>query len=296
MERAEVLIPDSLPGLQAALLRATPQSRVLAGGTDLVIAMHEKRCKPDLLIDLSGVRELDYIRLEQDRLHIGATCTFTRLKENELVRKHALCLAQAAAVVGSNQIRNCATIGGNIGNASPAGDAIPALLALGALVRVMDSAGNIAELTVDQVITGPGKTSLKCNQVITGIVFPALPETYRSAFVKVGSRSTVTIARLNMAMVLNYNAAANTVEDVRVALGAIANKAFRDARVEGLLNGRTVEPRLAGELEETLRVSVQEAIPGRHSLPYKEEAIKGLARDAWQKIFGGVVENGQDWR
>jgi CO/xanthine dehydrogenase FAD-binding subunit len=247
--------------------------------------MHEKRCRPDLVIDLSGVKELNCIKLEQGRLHIGAMSTFTRLKEDKLVGQYAPCLAQAAAAVGSAQIRNTATIGGNIGNASPAGDAIPALMALEAVIRVLDGAGRMEERTVDQIITGPGKTSLKCDQIIAEIVFPVLGDTYRSAFVKVGSRSTVTIAKLNMAVVVKHDAASNTVADARVGMGAIAVKAFRDTRVESLLNGRKADPDLARVLGEELCATVQRAIPGRHSEPYKKEAIKGLAQDAWTKLF-----------
>lgn len=285
MGGTEVLTPGSLPELQAALGRATPNSRVLAGGTDLVIAMHENRCKPDLVIDLWGVKELTFVKLERGHIHIGATSTFTRLKEDELVGKYALCLAEAAAGIGSNQIRNSATIGGNIGNASPAGDTLPALMALGAVIRVLDSTGHIEEKTVDEIVMGPGKTSLKCDQVITEVVFPVPGASYLSTFVKVGSRSTVTIAKLNMALAVKYDSGSNTIWDVRLGLGAIGAKAFRDFRVESILNGQKADEKLARVLGEELCETVQRAIPGRYSLPYKKEAIKGLARDAWRNLF-----------
>lgn len=285
MGNTELLTPGSLPELQNALRRATPNSRILAGGTDLVIAMHENRCKPDLVIDLSGVKELTFIKLEQGHIHIGAMTTFTRLKEDDLVRKYALCLAEAAAGIGSNQIRNCATIGGNIGNASPAGDTIPALMALEAVIKILDSTGRIEEKTVDEIVIGPGKISIKCDQVITEIVIPVLGVSYRSTFAKVGSRSTVTIAKLNMALVVKYDVGSNTISDVRVGLGAIGVKAFRDLRVERVLNGQKTDEKLARVLGEELCITVQKAIPGRYSLPYKKEAIKGLAYDAWRNLF-----------
>jgi len=285
MANTELLTPGSLPELQAALRRATPDSKILAGGTDLVIAMHENRCKPDLVIDLSGVQELKFIKLEHGHMHIGAMTTCTRLKEDDAVRKYALCLAEAAAGIGSNQIRNAATIGGNIGNASPAGDTIPALMALDAVIKIMDSEGRIEEKTVDEIITGPGKTGIKCNQIITGIVCPVPGAAYRSTFAKIGSRSTVTIAKLSMALVVRYDSGSHTISDARVGLGAIGVKAFRDLRVENILNGQKADPNLARVLGEELCITVQRAIPGRHSLPYKKEAIKGLACDAWKNLF-----------
>lgn len=280
-----VLTPDNLSELREAFKQATPKSKILAGGTDLVMAIHKNRCKPDFLIDLSGVKELKFIKLEDSHLHIGAMTTFTQIKENESVRKYALCLAESASLVGSNQIRNVGTIGGNIGNASPAGDTIPVLMALEAKIRVMDSLGQIEEKDIDEVITGSGKTNLRCDQVITEIIIPVLGNAYRSTFAKLGSRTAVTIAKLNIALVMKYDHIANTISDVRVGLGAIGVKAFRDRRVEGILNGRKVDEHLAEMFAEELSVTVQKAIPGRYSLPYKKEAIKGLAYDAWSELF-----------
>ncbi len=285
MGKAVVLTPDNLSELRDALKQATPKSKILAGGTDLVMAIHKNRINPDILIDLSGVKELKYIKLEDNHLHIGAMVTFTQIKENESVRKHALCLAESAVLVGSNQIRNAGTIGGNIGNASPAGDTIPALMALEARARIMNSSGQVEEKDLNEIITGSGKTSLGCDQVITEIIIPVLGDAYRSTFAKLGSRTAVTIARLNIALVMKYDDTANTISDVRVGLGAIGVKAFRDRRVEGILNGRKADEHLAEVFAEELSVTVQMAIPGRYSLPYKKEAIKGLARDAWRQLF-----------
>ncbi len=284
MGNTVVLTPDNLSELREALKQAAPNSKILAGGTDLVLAMHENRCSPDLIIDLSGVKELKYVRLEDGHLHIGAVTTFTQIKENEFVRKHALCLTEAAALIGSNQIRNAGTIGGNIGNASPAGDTIPVLMALEARIRVMDSLGQVEEKDVDELIVGSGKTSLKCDQVITEVIIPVLGDDYRSTFVKLGSRRAVTISKLNIALVVKYNHVLNTISDVRVGLGAIGVKAFRDRRVEEILNGQQADDHLAQVLAEELSMTVQKAIPGRYSLPYKKEAIKGLAHDAWANL------------
>lgn len=285
MTNTQLLTPGSIPELQAALGKATPNSKILAGGTDLVIEMHENRCRPDLLIDLSGVQDFKFIKLEQGHIHIGAMATMTMLNENDEVRKYVQCLAEAVAGIGSKQIRNAATIGGNIGNASPAGDTIPALMALDAVLKIMDGTGLTEEKTIDEIIAGPGQTGIKCNQVITEIICPVHGAAYRSTFVKIGSRSTVTIAKLNMALIVKYNPDSQIISDVRVGLGAIGTKAFRDMRVEKILNGQKADEKLARVLGEELCITVQKAIPGRYSLPYKMEAIKGLARDAWKNLF-----------
>ncbi len=285
MEKTRVLTPGNLIELQAALKQLTKESKILAGGTDLIIGLHNNKLTPDFLLDLSGVPELKNIKLEGGNLHLGAMASFTRIKESELVNKHARCLGEAAASVGSNQIRNAGTLGGNIGNASPAGDAIPALMALESRVKVMNSFGDIEEKDVDEIVVGLGKTSLAYDQVILEIIIPLLEAPYRSSFAKVGSRTAVTIARLNMAMVVKYCQSSNTISDVRIGLGAISTKAFRDMRVERLLEGRFVDPQSAQFLAEELSVTVQRSIPGRYSLPYKREAIKGLADDLWGRLF-----------
>jgi len=285
MEEAVMFTPDNLPELREALGQATTKSKILAGGTDLVLAIHQGRCKPDLLIDLSGVEELKLIKLTEGRIHIGAMATFTQIMDNQLIKGSLPCLREAASLVGSNQIRSAATIGGNIGNASPAGDTIPVLMALDAVVRVLDSSGQAVEQSIDRVISGAGRTSLRRDQVITEIIIPLPGEHYRSTFVKIGSRTAVTIAKLNMALAVKYDETAKSISDVRVALGAIGTKAFRERRVEGILNGRRVDQCLADTLAEELSVAVQEAIPGRYSLPYKREAVKGLAQSAFANLF-----------
>ena len=232
MPNAELLMPGGLRELTAALQRATPSSRLLAGGTDLIRSMHRDHWEPDLLIDLSGVRELDFVRLEAGTLRVGALTTFAELQADPLVRRHARCLAEAAAQVGSAQIRNVATVGGNIANASPCADSVTALVALGAEVRTIDGGGRSATRPLEKVLVGSGRTSLAPDEAITEVSFAALGAVQRTTFAKIGSRSTVTVARLSMALVVKYDAGAGTVSEARVGLGAVGEAAFRDARLE----------------------------------------------------------------
>jgi len=283
MPNAELLTPGGIPELTAALQRATPSSRLLAGGTDLIRSMHQDHWEPDLLIDLSGVRELDYVRLEDGTLHVGALTTFAALQADPLVRRHARCLAEAAAQVGSAQIRNVATVGGNIANASPCADTVTALVALGADVRTIDGGGVIATRPLPQITLGSGRTSLAPDEAITEVSFTALGADHRTTFAKIGSRSTVTVARLSMALVVTY-AAAGTVSGVRVALGAVGEAAFRDARLEELLEGRPADAESARLFAAGCMDAVRRAIPGRYSLPYKQHAVVGLAFDAWNAL------------
>jgi len=224
------------------------------------------------------------VRLEDGTLRVGALTTFAELQADPLVRRHARCLAEAAAQVGSAQIRNVATVGGNIANASPCADTVTALVALGADVRTIDGGGQSVVRPLEQIFVGSGRTSLAPDEAITEVSFAALGADQRTTFAKIGSRSTVTVARLSMALVVRFDAAAATVSGVRVALGAVGEFAFRDARLEEILEGRPADEESARLFAAGCTDAVRRAIPGRYSLPYKQHAKVGLAYDAWNAL------------
>jgi CO/xanthine dehydrogenase FAD-binding subunit len=280
----DVVTPASLEELVAALGRATPQSRLLAGGTDLVRELRRPGGQPDLLIDLTGLAELASVRLDGETLRVGALCTFTRLQWDSLVREHALCLSLAAAQVGSAQIRNAGTIGGNIANASPCADGATALTALGAEVTMVDGAGATRTRPIGEVLLGPNHTSLAHDEAITEFAFPALGPEHRSAFAKIGSRTAVSVARLSAALVVHFDAPSGTIADAHVALGAVGEVAFRAPRLEQALEGLPADEDTARVFGEGCVAAVQESIPGRYSLPYKQHAAVGLAYDAWNML------------
>lgn len=283
------LAPASLDDLAAALHACTPASRLLAGGTDLVRAMNHDRWAPDLLIDLSSVAGLAGVRLVGERLHVGAMTTFAGLQRDALVRRHAPSLAVAAGNVGSAQTRNVATIGGNVANASPCADSVPVLLALGATVEVMGAEGGLQERAVADVVVGDGITRLRRDEVITGFWVPVLRAGRRDAFVKVGPRSTVAVARLSLAVVLAYDDGDGVIAAPRVALGAVGATAFRDDRVERALDGRPANAATAAEFSRECVSAVRRSIPGRPSLPYKETLAAGVAALAWRALgFDGA--------
>ena len=284
MTGVEMHTPRDREALVAALRAMTPDSRIVAGGTDLVRAMTKDHLRPDLLVDLSGMSELAYVRLEDGVMRVGATTTFTELQNDPLVRRHARCLADAAARVGSAQIRNIATVGGNVANASPCGDSIPALLALDAEAEIWDAQGRTIRKPVAQVVTGSGQTTLRRGEVIAAFVFPALDQGWRTAFAKIGSRSAVAVARLSLAVVVEYQAESSSFSTAKVALGAVGETAFRDGLIEESLAGHKAGAATALSFAEQCAAAVCRSIPGRYSLEYKRRAAVGLADDAWRAL------------
>jgi CO/xanthine dehydrogenase FAD-binding subunit len=284
MSETTLLAPRDRAELTATLREMTPDARLLAGGTDLVREMTKEYLRPSLLVDLSGVGELHGVSVEGDLVRVGAMCTFAELQEDPMLLRYARCLAEAAGSVGSVQIRSVATVGGNVANASPCGDSIPALLALDAGVEVWDGSGATAVRPVADVVVGPGRTSLAADEVIAAFVFPALGDGWRTAFAKVGSRTAVTVARLSTAVAVQFAADEASFGEARVALGAVGETAFRDRLVEQALAGRRANASTAMAFAEACSAAVCRSIPGRYSLGYKCRAAVGVADDAWRRL------------
>jgi carbon-monoxide dehydrogenase medium subunit len=175
----------------------------LAGGTDLLVALRHRAVRPELVVDLKAVTDIaDGIEIEGDRLRIGGRVVMSRLTRNDYVNRHFPVLAQAAAVVGSVQIRNRATLAGNLCNASPAADTAPALLAYGATVFA-SGPEHTRPIAVEEFFTGPGTTILERGEIVTAVELPIPPTAVGSAFARVTRRRGVDLASVSVACTLD---------------------------------------------------------------------------------------------
>jgi carbon-monoxide dehydrogenase medium subunit len=199
------------------------------------------------------------------------------------------CLVQMASQVGSAQIRNMARLPGNIANASPGGDAVPALIALDAAALVLDGSGMTTVRRVDEVVTGIGRTTLRTGEAIIGVRIPRPGPDQRSAFGKIGmgARTRVVIANVSLTLVLEVDPAQGRIQDARVVLGSAAPVAFHARTAEALLKGRRPDPALAGDLAGTLRAEVKASIQEIAIFQHKLNDIQGLALDLFAQLFPG---------
>jgi len=287
LPRFQVACPRSIAEVQEALSRIEGEVAFISGGTDLVIQLHSGQIRPAWLIDLSQIEELNYIKAAEGRLKIGSGTTFAEISQSTLIWEKARCLGQAAAHVGSAQIRNRATLGGNIAKASAAGDSLPTLLALEAWVSILGQQG-LRRVSFAQLQAGNG-AGLLAEELITEIDVPlweALTETQIvSGFAKLGSRTSVTIARLNMAARVEIDMENRRIKDVRWAVGALGQTPFRLEALEVELRGKRVNQALEQVIADHLRDAVDRAIPGRYSQEYKRQAIQGLGYDLLEDLF-----------
>jgi CO/xanthine dehydrogenase FAD-binding subunit len=282
--------PRTLDELVDCLAQADADTRLLGGGTDLVIQLRERGIRQGTLVDLTGVAGLDQVQEDGDWLRIGANVTYSDLMEHPRINALVPSLAQMAGQIGSAQVRNSARLPGNIANASPAGDSIATLLALGAEVELLDGRGARATRPVAEVVTGIGRTSLARDQAIVAVRIPRPGPDARSAYGKIGMgpRSEVVIANVSLTLALDFPPGGR-IREPRVALGSAAPVAFRARRAEALLDGREPSRELAEALAACLHQEVADSIKGNPIFLHKLNDIQGLALDVFGRLFSDVL-------
>jgi CO/xanthine dehydrogenase FAD-binding subunit len=227
--------PETLKEALQLLGKHGTRIRVLAGGTDLVRNMNLEFKVPDNILWI-GKLGLEYVRSQEGVIHIGAATRMQTTGASRLLQDKAAALAQAAGKMAAPPVRSLATLGGNICNASPAGDTICAMLALGAEVELRSSRGK-RTLPLEKAFTGPGKTVLKPGEMLTEIRIRPTGRNEGSAYAKVGRRQALTLAVVNAAARVKLDSKGYCV-DVRIAIGSAAPTPVRAVKAEALLRGK----------------------------------------------------------
>lgn len=220
------------------ILAGNPEATVIAGGTDLVIDRRLGRADPQApLVDVTGIDELRGVRWDSDELHIGAAAAISAIESDPAVIVRASALAEAARVLGSVQIRNMATLGGNLCNASPAAEMAPPLIAHDAVAAVQGSNGERRQ-AVATLATGPGTTILATGEILTGVRL-RVPAHSGSCYLRQTVRWAMDLAGVGVAAWVRADreGAEATVKEVRLALGAVAPTAVLVPGLESLLAG-----------------------------------------------------------
>jgi carbon-monoxide dehydrogenase medium subunit len=253
------------------------KTQVLAGGTDLIPWLRGRVKDVDYLIDLADTG-LDHILFDydQDQARIGAMVTFAALCEHPEVRLRLPSIAEAALQVGAVQTRNQATIGGNLCSAVPSLDGAPALLVLGATLRLQVQ-GNERLVPIEQFFLGPRRTVLQPGEVLTEIVVP-LREDFTASFLRMGRRKALTLSIVNVAAGLAMDG--QQVSQARIALGAVAPTPIRAYKAEQLLQGRKMAPELFAEAAAVAATEISPISDLRASADYRRKISVVLVRRA----------------
>ena len=268
--------PESLADLHGLLHRYGAGARMFVGGTDVIVRLRHGAMKPAALIDLKRVQELSD-RLEQhgDSIRIGARVTMTTILGDERIRRWFPALLEAAAVVGSIQIRNRATLVGNVCNASPAADTVPVLLVHGAVANIAGPAGE-RRVPLSEFFVGPGRTVLESGELVVSLDLPIPSGPVGAAFGRLIRRRGVDLAVINLCVLLEAGRPA------RMAFGAVAPTPILSVDTTGALDGSAEwtdasERALASMLTSTSPIS-----DVRGGRDYRAAMLPVLARRAWQ--------------
>lgn len=244
------VIPKSLPEAVEALAAGAGENRIVAGATDLILELERGvRRGVHTLIDISRIPGLEAIELRGGRIHLGPLTTHNMAAASGVIQKHALSLAQACWEVGAPQIRNRATVAGNLITASPANDTITPLMALQAEVTLTSVRGTRV-VPVAEFYTGVRRTVMAPDEILTGIAFDALdPQTTESMYVKMALRRAQAISLVNAAVVVSFDEQ-RRVAAARIALGAVAPTIIRCPEAEASLVGQPLT-------DETIRAAAR---------------------------------------
>lgn len=258
--------------------------KVIAGGTDIIpgFQIESRRFQNiERLIDINSIRELKSIEKKGNNILIGATATFAELANNSLINKYFPLLTKTAITIGSVQIRNRATIGGNLINNAPCADAVPPLLVYDAKIR-LQSVKRTRELSLQKFLLKPYKTALKPDEILTKIILPIMPEDYCGDFYKLGRRRGVAISRITLAVLVKIED--SIIRDIRIASGAITPIGIRLTDLEKSAIGKTKSSEFLKDLSQKLGRNILEITGLRWSSSYKLPVVQQMFYQLLEKV------------
>ena len=278
----EMYFPRSVEETCSLLSTHGQAAQLVAGGTDLFVKMKQRRFVPTVLINIKRICGLDQIRWDANEgLRIGPLATIEAIKDSAVIAKHFPVLAEAAGVLGTTQVRNLGTLGGNLGNASPSAEFAPPLLILKGSVRCVGSQGE-REIALEEFFVGPGKSALEPDEIITEIHVPNPPPRAQLVYLKHSLRKMdVAMAAAAVFVLLD----GDMCRDVRIALGAVAPTPFRARKAEQALIGE----RLSADAKESELLEKVAQVASGESLPIDD--IRSYASYR-RKVVGMLVLHG----
>jgi carbon-monoxide dehydrogenase medium subunit len=295
--------PTTLDQALALLAEHAGRARIVAGGTDVLVELQRGVRPTDTLIDITALRELKYVRLDGDSLHIGGLATHNDVIASEACERRALPLAQACWEVGAPQIRTRATIAGNLITASPANDTITPLMALDAEVVLLSVAGERV-IPLREFYPRFREAAIRPDEVLRQIRVPALNDNQRGLFLKLGLRRAQAISVIDIAILLTFadiqstdqsaicNLQSAIVEDVRITLGCLAPTIVHAPTAEAYLKGKRLDPAVCAEAGRLACGDVTPIDDVRGSAAYRLAVLANLVADGLRRIAEGREREG----
>jgi carbon-monoxide dehydrogenase medium subunit len=277
MNRFEYLEAHTLPEA-IALLGQDEETRIVAGATDFLVRWRQGSWKPRNVLNIKRIPGLDTVSYSPDTgLTLGTLVSIRMLELHPLIQAHYPALSQAATTFAGVQIRNLATLGGNICNASPAGDTLPALLAYGAECRLISPEGERL-VPLESFFLSPGRTGLRSAELLVELRLPPQPPHTGALYIKHSPRSAMDISTVGVASVVTLGDRDGVCREVRIALGAVAPTVLRAKSAEMLLRGQRLDAVL---LQQAARAAMEDARPIddiRGTAEHRRAIVEALTR------------------
>jgi len=255
----------------------------LAGGTDLVIALKENKARDfDAIIDISGIvganghSPLRGITEDKKNIYIGALTTISEVQNSAIIKNHAPALARASSMLGSKQIRNMATLGGNIATASPVGDTLPPLYVYGAKIVITNGKGQRI-VPLEKFITGYRKTILKNGEILKTVIIPKTKNNF-SVFKKSGQRKAVVISKASLAV--NGLKVFDKIKEIKIALGSVGPRIIRARKTENFLRGKNINGDAARLAANLLKKEITPITDLRSNIEYRTHICGEFLKEA----------------
>jgi carbon-monoxide dehydrogenase medium subunit len=284
--RFEYLEPESIEEVLTILSQYQGKSKIIAGGTDLMLQMRNKAIKPEYVVDITRIPGLDRVTFDgQQGLRLGALTTIRALETSVELQNEYPIISQAAGQLGSVAIRNVATVGGNLCNALPSAETSQALVALSAQVKMIGPRGERI-LPLDGFFTGVGKTLLQPDELLLEILVPPLAPHTSGIYIKHSPRGPIDLAIVNITVLMTMEPDQKICRDAKIVLGAVSPTPLRARKAENVLKGKKIDGAL---IDRAAQVASDEAHPRqgsiRGSFEYKKEMVRVLTGRAIKEII-----------
>lgn len=286
-EHINYLQPKTMKELQEALSGLSEKSVILAGGTDIMVHIRDKKPHIDTYLSLCKLNEMQGISEQDGWIRIGAMTTHAEAASDDKIKRYFHALSSACDHVGSQQIRNKGTIGGNLMNANPAGDVLPCIMLFGGEIEMFSAEGIHERISIDKFLTEEGKPSLGRHEILMAIWLP-IDDNKKSCFVKLGSRAEVAIAQISLC--LSWKKKNGRYDSMEAYMGAVDTRPLKIEEVQSVLGNNPLETENMDAFSEILSEKIKAVRTNRKRESklkileceklYKERAVKGVVYDA----------------
>jgi carbon-monoxide dehydrogenase medium subunit len=290
VEEFQYFKPESLPEAISLAAQFRSESALLAGGTDLIVQMKRKIKTPTFVINLKGISELNGITFSHEKgLFVGPLVTHNTLGEHPIILEKYSLLAEAARLIGTHQVRERGTIGGNICNGSPAADTIPPLMCLGAKLKLQKSDKETIT-AIEDFFEGPQKTKLGPDEILTGIQFPPLEFNTGGAYVKLGVRKSLEIAVVGVAVLITLDKDKKTCLKAKIALASVAPIPLLCQKAETILLGKRMGEPIINQAAKSAQEEAAPITDVRGTAEYRRQMIYILTKRALHQALKRAIQ------